>query len=184
MDDHTRAPARRSTAPSAAHSGGSGRRARRDAVAPSGPKASRRRPPRRVTSMRDSRPAFQATLQFLLVTRRGNRTRDRENLNLLLYPTELACCDHCPAASRYTHPRLLPGESAPAGFRNRTAAKFRDKDLLTARRPSIERWASHRIRKVCMAPKRRGPDQRRLTGASYESLAESCRTPLSDSTKS
>jgi hypothetical protein len=33
--------------------------------------------------------------------------------------------------SRYTHSRLLPGESAPAGCRTRTAAKYADKDLLT-----------------------------------------------------
>ena len=47
-----------------------------------------------VTPMRDFRPADY--FQYLLGTRHGIRTRDTEIVGLLLYPSELACSDHCP----------------------------------------------------------------------------------------
>ena len=91
--------------------------------------------PRQVTSMRVLSPSRHLpTDQSTAGSKRGNRTRDTEDHDLLLYPSELACGGYRPVLSRYTQSRLLPGDSAPAGCRTRTAAKIRDKDLLTRRR--------------------------------------------------
>src|SRR5690349_4892883 len=84
---------------------------------------------RQVTPMRDFRPA--RYFQYLLETRRGIRTRDREISRLLLYPSELACWITALANSRYAHSQR---DARQPAVRNRTAAKCRDKDLLTTPR--------------------------------------------------
>ena len=69
--------------------------------------------------------------------KRGIRTRGREDLNLLLYPSELACGGYRPVLSRYTHLQLLPGKSAPAGCDAGPLRENADKDLLTAPRSRV-----------------------------------------------
>ena len=84
-----------------------------------------------------------------------------------LYPAELACGGNCLASSRYTHSRLLPGECAPAG------CSKPDRCENSRQRPPD--GASQTRRTECVEPEKlKAPNQRQLTGASCESLAESC----------
>jgi hypothetical protein len=69
--------------------------------------------------------------------KRGIRTRGRRRFKPLLFPTELACGGYRPVLSRYTHLRLLPGKSAPAGCDTGPLRENADKDLLTARRSRV-----------------------------------------------
>jgi hypothetical protein len=125
----------------------------------------------RLTSMRDKSRDRHSHNQSTAGYKRRIRTFDERYPKPLLYPSELACGGSCLVQLRYAHSQR---ETRQPEFTNPDRCKCsrqRPPDGVPPAR-NTESVAPRRV--FSWGLKCRGPGQRRLTGASCESLAESC----------